>query len=394
MTMRVIGLISGTSFDGIEAAAADFELDGEDLRCTVLGAESRPYPEEVRERIAAALPPAVTTLEAACRLDSMIGQAFGEVAAGVVASICGGRADLVCSHGQTVYHWVEQGRALGTLQLGQPAWIAERCGLPVVSDTRARDITVGGQGAPLVSLLDVLLLGTPVSAARAALNLGGIANLTAVRPGLPPIAYDTGPANALIDAAVQHLTGGEERYDRDGRHAARGRVDRELLGLLLEEPYYRLAPPKSTGKELFHLGYLREQIGERHIPDDDLIATVTALTVESVAREVERLRITELYASGGGTRNPTLMTWLERRLPGVRLGSSGDLGVPEAAKEALAFALIGFFSAHGLPGTVPACTGGDRPVVLGSFTPGLGPLRLPPPVAQAPCRIVLRPPVG
>lgn len=388
--MRVIGLISGTSFDAIEAAAADFRLDGEELHCTLLGATSRPFPGNVRERIAAALPPAVTTLAETCKLDTQIGQAFGELAAVVDASLCGGSAELICSHGQTVYHWVEDGRALGTLQLGQAAWIAERTGLPVVSDTRVRDLTVGGQGAPLVSVLDVLLLGDPNGAARAALNLGGIANLTAVLPDGPPIAYDIGPANALIDAAVRHLSGGVEQFDRDGRRASRGRVHQALLDRLLDEPYYRQAPPKTTGKELFNLRYLQERARSFDVAPDDLVATVTALTVETVAQEVARLAVEEVFVSGGGSRNGTLMGWLRDRLPGrVVLRSSADLGVPESAKEALAFALIGFLSAMGLPATVPSCTGGSRAVILGSLTPGRGPLRLPRPAATAPRRLVL-----
>ena len=388
--MRVIGLISGTSFDAIEAAAADFRLDGEELHCTLLGATSRPFPGIVRERIAAALPPAVTTLAETCKLDTHIGQAFGELAAAVDASLCHGRAELICSHGQTVYHWVEDGRALGTLQLGQAAWIAERTGLPVVSDTRVRDLTVGGQGAPLVSVLDVLLLGDPNGAARAALNLGGIANMTAVLPDGPPVAYDIGPANALIDAAVRHFSGGVEQFDRDGRRASRGRVHQALLDRLLDEPYYRQAPPKTTGKELFNLRYLQERAGSFDVAPDDLVATVTALTVETVAQQVGRLAVEEVFVSGGGSRNGTLMGWLRDRLPGrVVLRSSADLGVPESAKEALAFALIGFLTTMGLPATVPSCTGGSRAVILGSLTPGRGPLRLPRPAATAPRRLVL-----
>jgi len=389
--VRVIGLISGTSFDAIEAAAADFRLDGEELDCTLLGATSRPFPGDVRERIAAALPPAPTTVAETCKLDTLIGQAFGELAADVDVSICSGSAELICSHGQTMYHWVEDGRALGTLQIGQAAWIAERTGLPVVSDVRLRDLTVGGQGAPLVSVLDVLLLGEPGGAARAALNLGGIANLTAVLPDRPPVAYDIGPANALIDAAVRDLSAGAEQFDRNGRRASRGRVHRALLDRLLYEPYYGQAPPKTTGKELFNLPYLRERARGFAVAPDDLIATLTALTAETVAREVARLGIVEVFASGGGSRNETLMQWLRERLAStVLLRSSADLGIPELAKEALAFALIGFLTAMGLPATVPSCTGGSRAVILGSLTPGRGPLRLPRAAASAPRRLVLK----
>jgi anhydro-N-acetylmuramic acid kinase len=239
--MRVIGLMSGTSFDAIDAAVADLELDGETLRLRPVGAISAPYDDGLRAEIAAALPPAATTLEAVCRLDTRIGQAFAELAAAAVERF--GGAGLIVSHGQTLYHWVEGERVEGTLQVGQPAWIAERTGLPVVSDLRARDVAAGGQGAPLVSLLDALLLaGRP--GVPAALNLGGIANLT-----VGSIAFDVGPANALLDAATRHFTGAP--FDEDGRLAAAGRVIAELLDRLLADPYYARPAPKSTGKEHF-----------------------------------------------------------------------------------------------------------------------------------------------
>lgn len=328
------------------------------------------------------------SLRDVCRLDTLIGQAFAAVADDLARTACGGRAELVCSHGQTVYHWVEDGRTRGTLQLGQPAWIAERTGLPVVSDVRARDVAAGGQGAPLVSVLDVLLLGG-LDGPAAALNLGGIANLTFVRPGQDPIAYDTGPGNALIDAAVRELSSGREHLDERGRRAAGGRVDRGLLARLLDDPFYRRPPPKTTGKERFHAAYLRERLGEEGAAGDDLVATVTALTVETVGSELERLGARLVYVSGGGTRNPTLMSWLRGRVPGVGIAVSDELGVPERSKEALAFAVLGFLTAHGLPASVPSCTGAPGPRVLGSLTPGQAPLRLPEPPQVAPRTLVL-----
>ena len=246
--------MSGTSADGIDAAAADLRLDGELLELVPLGALAAPLPAGYRELVRAVLPPASTTAEAVCRLDTAAGRAFAEVAARAVAELCGGRADLVVSHGQTVHHWVDGGPGIstvhGTLQLGQPAWIAERTGLPVVADLRPRDVAAGGQGAPLVSAIDVLLLaGRPGPAA--ALNLGGIANVTVVAPGRDPVAFDTGPANALLDAAVLDRTGAT--HDVDGALAARGHVHEPLLARLLAEPYYALPPPRTTGRELFHL---------------------------------------------------------------------------------------------------------------------------------------------
>jgi anhydro-N-acetylmuramic acid kinase len=236
--MRVIGLMSGTSYDAIDAAAADLRLDGDVLVLTPLGMLSQPYPPDLRAAVAASLPPASTTVGQVCQLDTGIGQAFAAVAEQAVEQLCGGYADLIVSHGQTVFHWVDDGTVRGTLQLGQPAWIAEATGVPVVSDLRARDVAAGGQGAPLVSIIDVLWLrgrpGVPV-----ALNLGGIANITVVHGA--PVAFDTGPANALIDAVVTELTG--RPFDADGVMAARGQVHEELLGRLLAEPYYARPAP-------------------------------------------------------------------------------------------------------------------------------------------------------
>ena len=304
--MTVIGLISGTSYDAVDAAAARMRLEGHTLFLVPLGLHSVPIPAPLRARIAAALPPHGTTVDEICRLDTTIGQLFGSVAADANAALTGGAADLVSSHGQTVYHWVDGRMALGTLQLGEPAWIAEASGLPVVSGLRSRDITRGGQGAPLASLLDALLvLGE--DRAIGSLNLGGIANIT-VRSGTGGIvAYDIGPASALIDRAVADATGGRERMDLDGVRAARGRVDADLLAVLLTEPYYRLLPPKSTGKELFHAGYMRALVGERDVPLDDLLATLTELTAILVARSCREYGVQRLFVAGGGVRNPALM---------------------------------------------------------------------------------------
>ncbi|MGV9253091.1 anhydro-N-acetylmuramic acid kinase [Streptomyces sp. NPDC003697] len=382
--MRVIGLMSGTSYDAIEAAAADLTLDGTTLLLRPLGHLSVPYPDDLRDLIAVTLPPAATTLEAVCALDTGIGQAFAGAAGRALRELCGGTADLVVSHGQTMYHWVRDGTVRGTLQLGRPAWIAEATGLPVVSDLRSADVAAGGQGAPLVGLTDTLLLrdlpGTP-----AALNLGGIANVTVLAPGAEPLAFDTGPANALLDAAVRHFTGGACAYDEDGRRAAAGRTSPELLRVLLDDPYYRRPAPKSTGKEHFHLPYLRRALDAAPTAaPDDVLATLTRLTAVTVADACRAHAVTELVVSGGGARNPVLMRMIAEELPGVPLRPSDDLGLPSAAKEALAFAVLGFLTVHGLPGVLPSATGARRAAVLGSITPGSSPLRPPEPAARPP----------
>jgi anhydro-N-acetylmuramic acid kinase len=365
-----------------------------------------------------ALPPAMTTLDTVCRIDTGIGQEFAAAAVAAIADL-GGRVDLIVSHGQTLYHWVErhsgtrlrggpvverhsgtrlrggpvaerQARARGSLQAGQPAWIAEATGVPVISDLRVRDIAAGGHGAPLASTFDTLLLGDRGGPA-AALNLGGMANVTIVRPDTEPLAFDTGPGNALIDAAARLVSGGREDRDRNGHRAARGVVDEPLLRTLLDDPYYALDPPKSTGREVFHGGYLEQVLGQRRIGDDDLLATVTALTARTIAGACHRYGVLEVVASGGGTHNSTLMAALGAALAPARLTTSDAWGIPVDAKEALLFALLGFLTWNGVGATVPSCTGADHTTLAGHITPGAGPLRLPPPAALVPARLRIAP---
>ncbi|WP_051367038.1 anhydro-N-acetylmuramic acid kinase [Hamadaea tsunoensis] len=377
--MRVLGMISGTSHDGIDVAVVDFRLEDGVLRGVIEHTGSTPYAPALRERLVRMLPPARFDMADVCALDTLIGQAFAEAAAAAVGDA--GGADLVCSHGQTVFHWVDGGQVLGTLQLGQPAWIAERTGLPVVADVRTRDVAAGGQGAPLVAMMDALLLaGRP--GRPAALNLGGIANLTVPLPA-GALAFDTGPANALIDAAAVRATGGRLAYDEGGRLAAAGRVDETLLARLLAEPYFDLAPPKTTGKELFNAAYLDQALAAGPEPaHEDVVATVTALTARTVAAQVHRHGVDEVIAAGGGCANPALMALLRQELRGVRLSTSDALGVPADAKEAIAFAMLGWQTAHGLPTNVPSATGAAGGRILGAIVPGTGPLRLPEPLPE------------
>ncbi|WP_051781878.1 MULTISPECIES: anhydro-N-acetylmuramic acid kinase [unclassified Streptomyces] len=405
--MRVIGLMSGTSYDAIDAAAADLSLDGDTLVLTPLGMISTAYDDALRADLAGALPPAGADLATVCRLDTRIGRAFAAAAVRADEELCGGRADLVASHGQTVFHWAEDGRVHGTLQIGEAAWIAEATGRPVVSGFRTRDVAAGGQGAPLVSIVDVMWLrgrpGVPV-----ALNLGGIGNVTVVPGGVAgtggePLAFDTGPANALIDAAVtasaeRHAAGEARTMDVDGALAARGTVHPALLRRLLADPYYARPAPKTTGKELFHLPYLRATLDScEPLSVEDVVATLTRLTARTVADAIRPFGATEVIVSGGGTRNPVLMEWLREELGGAGAGGSGgcvvrssdELGLPAGAKEAYAFAVLGWLTAHGLPGTVASCTGARHASVLGSITPGGPGLRLPRSPATAPVRLTV-----
>lgn len=379
--MRVLGLLSGTSHDGIDVAVVEFaEHDGA-LSGRVLHTNSVPYAPQLRARLIAALPPADTTFAEVCELDTFIGQAFAQVAAD--ASEAAGGVDAVCTHGQTVYHWVDGGHALGTLQIGQPAWTAERVGVPVVSDVRIRDITAGGHGAPLVSFLDELLLRGRAGVS-AAVNLGGIANMTVVGPdGLT--AYDVGPANALIDAVVVAEGLNDRGYDADAAVARTGTVHEELLRELLADPYYALPAPKSTGKEHFHLDYVRAQVerlraGGRDLSVPDLVRTLTELTIRTVAQDVRAAGIRFLAVSGGGCHNPLIMKGLRDALPAVEVVLADELGAPVDSKEAILFALIGWCTMHGVAAVTPGGTGAREARILGTITPGRGPLRMPEPV--------------
>lgn len=378
--MRVLGLLSGTSHDGIDVTVVDFDERDGMLRGTVLYADSVPYAPELRARLVAALPPAQTTLAEVCVLDTLIGQAFAEVARVAAASV--GGVDAVCTHGQTVYHWVEDDHARGTLQIGQAAWIAEAVGAPVVSDVRIRDITAGGHGAPLVSFLDELLLRERAGVS-AALNLGGIANITVV-DGEGVSAYDIGPANALVDAVISAYGLNPLDYDEDAQIALAGSIDVELLEALLADPYYALAAPKSTGKEHFHLGYVREHVAAlgRDLPVTDLVRTLTELTIRIVAQDVRSVGVRFLAVSGGGCHNPLIMDGSRAALPGTDVVLADELGASADAKEAILFALIGWCTMHGVAAVTPGGTGAREPRILGTITPGAGPLRMPEPVPE------------
>jgi anhydro-N-acetylmuramic acid kinase len=375
-------MISGTSYDAIDVAVAEFDQAGTTLRCRPVGMISRAIGPVHRARIAGLLPPNATTINEVCRLDSDLGRLFGSAASEAITTF--GEVDLVVSHGQTVFHWVEDRTALGTLQLGSAAWIAEATRTPVLADVRTRDIARGGQGAPLAAIFDALLLLSD-EVRRGSLNLGGISNIT-VRDG-DVIAYDIGPASALMDLAVSQATDGAERMDADGVRATRGTVQQDLLTRLLDEPYYRLDPPKSTGKERFNADYLATMIGTTDLELDDLVATLTELTARLVAGACDQHRLDELVVAGGGVRNPTLMQRITDLAPATRIRTIDDFGVPAQAKEAYLMALVGYLSWHGLPGTITSATGASS--VLGSVTPGAGPLQLPTEQVTAPDRMVI-----
>ena len=329
------------------------------------------------------LPPSPTSIEQVCRLDVAIGQFFGEVARALADQH--GKVDAVCSHGQTVYHWVEGDEAKGTLQLGEPAWIAERTGVAVVSDVRNRDIAAGGHGAPLASLLDVLLLGSRSEVVRGSLNLGGIANVTVVGPDREPIAFDIGPSNALMDAAVD-MADGWPRALRPRRCPGRPRARstrRSSQGCSTTRT--SRSPPEVDGQ-----GVLQPRLRDepparaRAFPRGPARLVDGGIGRDRSPRRCASSRSPRSSWPAAAPATPPSWASCKRRLPGVSLRSIEEFGIPEAAKEALVFAVIGFLTLNGLPATVPSCTGARGASVLGSDHPGGGP-----PCRCGPCR---RPP--
>jgi len=375
--MIIIGLMSGTSADGIDAVVVELEGAPPAIQWDLIAHTHIPHPPALRDEIMAAF----ETGSAAqlCRLNVELGRAFGEAALQAIAAakLTPAQVDLIGSHGQTIWHDPEAG---ATLQLGEASVIAEMTGLPVVSNFRPRDMAAGGQGAPLVAYIDALLFAHPRKV-RALQNIGGIANLTylppsELEPSLGALAFDTGPGNALIDYAADRATDGAMTFDRDGALAVRGRISQELLDELLTEPYLRQPPPKTTGRELFGVQFgarVWEKATARALTPTDIVATLTAFTAHSIARAYRDFLPQlpdEIILSGGGARNPTLLAMLHERLPGARVILSDELGVAVEAKESLAFAVLAYETWHQRPGNLPAATGAGKPVILGNITPG------------------------
>ncbi|HEY3269238.1 MAG TPA: anhydro-N-acetylmuramic acid kinase [Armatimonadota bacterium] len=381
---RLIGLMSGTSVDGIDAAAVVIHGAGDAIRTELAGFVTIPMDPALTGAVHDAFNPRRSGADALTLLHAALGLAFAEAAVEARAAAGWKRTevDAIGSHGQTIWHQpgpVELAGAFvtGTLQLGDPATIAERLGAPVVSDFRARDMAAGGQGAPLVPMVDWLLY-RDASTSRALQNIGGVGNVTWLPAGGgidDVIAFDTGPGNMVLDAAARLLTSGALKYDEDGRMAARGTVHEDRLQFLLQHKYFACAPPKSTGRELFGADYSGDLVRNFRalgMSEEDVMATFTALTAESIARSYREFLPAmpdEVIVGGGGARNPALMAMLRDRLPGVRLRTHEEIGSNGDAKEAVAFAVLADRTLQGLPGNVPHATGASRSVPLGSVTP-------------------------
>ncbi len=361
--MKIAGVMSGTSLDGIDVAIV--EIRGRSI--TTVGFTTTAYPAAVREAILA-VSNTNTTTAAISRLNYRLAELYARAVERAIRRF--GKVELIGCHGQTVYH---EG-AKNTLQLGEAAVLAERTGVAVVSNFRARDIAAGGQGAPLVPFADYWLFRDR-RRMRIALNIGGIANLTAIPPGAGPeagVAFDTGPGNMVIDALAREYSQGKLTCDRGGKIAAAGDVNRPLLDSLSRDPYYRRKPPKSAGREQFGAEFVAH-LKRTNLPMEDLIATATVLTAVTVAMGVRQVAAAgapaDLIVSGGGVHNPQIMAHLASLLPEVTIATSADFGIDPDAKEAVAFALLAYQTWRGRASNLPAATGARRAVVLGTITP-------------------------
>jgi len=360
-----LGLISGTSADGIDAALVRFEP-----RLHVLAARTTAYPAALRTRVLAlATANAAIALDDYGRLDVAIGEHFAAAAVELLREAGVARSDVAAigSHGQTVRHRVGGAHPF-TLQIGDPSVIAERSGIPTIADFRRADVAAGGQGAPLLPALHAAVFAD-AAIARAILNLGGIANVTVLAPGRAVLGFDTGPANCLLDAWAQHHLG--KPRDDDGAWARSGRVDETLLARWLEDPYFATAPPKSTGREHFNLDWLDARMPSAALAPVDVQATLLALSARSIAAAIRTRapQTGEVFACGGGVHNAALMDALRGELPALRVDSTLALGLDPDYVEAVGFAWLARARMRGEPGNLPSVTGARGPRVLGAMYP-------------------------
>lgn len=386
--MRVLGMMSGTSADGIDAALVDISGRPPDLSMRFEAHYHAPFRPGIRSEILRIANSAPTTTAEISELNFQIGEEFARAAIVACKKWRVRRSDvsLIGSHGQTVFHlgaaekFQGKVRSPSTLQIGDISVIAERTGIPTVGDFRPADMAAGGQGAPLVPFVDYVLYRNR-SRGRVALNIGGIANVTVIPAGARPsdvFAFDTGPGNMVIDSLIHRHTRGKQSYDRDAKFALSGRTVPELLARLLREPYLRRRPPKTTGRELFGETYTQNVVTwgqSHHVGLADLVRSVTLFTALSIADSFERLilprvKVNELIVSGGGAKNPLIMAQLAASLPGIEVVRADRFGVPSEAKEAFSFAVLAYERYHGRPNNLPSATGAKHGAILGKIALG------------------------
>lgn len=371
--MKIIGLMSGTSMDGVTGALSDIKLSDGELDVDLIDYETFPYPEDLKNRLMDLVKGG--SVKGLCRANFEIGEQFASVANRLMRRT-EGAVELIGSHGQTVCHSppTKDQKQTFTLQIGEPDVIAEATGVTTVADFRTRDVAAGGEGAPLIPYVDYRLFQSSQED-RVALNLGGIANVTYLPKGGTIddlIAFDTGPGNMVIDQLVREYTRGKREYDEDGLWAEKGNVDKEMLSLLMEHSYIRKEPPKTTGREDFGEEFTKEVIAtgkDMGLSREDVLATVTRFTVEAVKKNCSRhlSKIDSVIAAGGGTKNNTLMRELRSRLD-PKVVTTDDFGIPPEAKEAVGFALLAHETHRDVPSNVPGATGAIKQVLLGKVS--------------------------
>jgi anhydro-N-acetylmuramic acid kinase len=385
--MRVLGMMSGTSADGIDVALVRISGAPPAIAAMFEGHHHVRFPAPVREAILRLANGAPTTTAEISQLNFLLGEEFARAAIAACKKwrVPLRQISLIGSHGQTIFH---QGVAAGflgrrvasTLQIGEPSIIAERTGVATIGDFRPADMAAGGQGAPLVPFVDYLLY-RDARIGRVALNIGGIANLTVIPAGARPgqlFAFDIGPGNMVIDAIVEIATRGRAHYDRDARLAIRGKLIPALLSKMVREPYLRKRPPKTAGREQFGRAYAEKILawGKRHhASTEDLIRTATVFTSLSIGDALHRFvlpraRVDELIVAGGGARNPLLMAQLAAALPEIEIVPASEFGIPAEAKEAFAFAVMAYEAYHGRANTLPSATGARHAAVMGKLVRG------------------------
>jgi anhydro-N-acetylmuramic acid kinase len=363
-----VGIMSGTSLDAVDAALVRIVPSGHTYTVEVLRFASTPFDPQTEAALRAALPPNQATAAMLADLHRRLGTLFARAARAAAGALA---VDFIASHGQTIYH---DGAAHVTMQLGDAFAIREALRATVCYDFRSADCVVGGMGAPLVPYVDALLLSDPLEN-RVAVNIGGIANLTLLSRGAAPhdvMAYDTGPGVMLLDAFVRARTNAELTFDEEGAFAQSGTVDERALRAMLDDPYFSHPPPKSTGRERFGEHFLATRGSMlAALSLEDGCATLTELTATTIARAVDAAALPEVrvLCSGGGARNPAIMRRLAARLPGTRVELTDAAGVPSAAKEAIAFAVLGYETLRERAANVPRVTGAARSVPLGAIAP-------------------------
>ncbi len=377
--LAVMGLMSGTSVDGVDACLAKLAWKNGSFEYEIVATHSVDMPPALRERLLRCMGEKTIHLEEFCRLNVDVGELFAETAAGLMKAhnILASEIDCIGSHGQTLYHWppTEAGQIGGTLQIGEPSLIAEKTGVLTIADFRPGDMAAGGQGAPLVCFADQLLFQDDETG-RCIQNIGGIANVTVVPArtvDVPIIAFDTGPGNMLMDAAMHHFFG--KAYDADGAVAVSGQVDETLLSHLMAHEYLKQAPPKTTGRELFGVPFFEKLLVEfPNFSAENWLATLNYFTAASIVDAYERFvfptyQVSEMVIGGGGSFNPVLLenlrTLFAAKKREIIVKTHADFGIPDQYKEALAFGILAWASLLGRTNNLPSCTGAAHPVVMG-----------------------------